>query len=358
MLSGERNYEMYLDSRDTCYACPISCKSTFANKSDQPEKNLDPVYGGAEYEAMGALGSICDVSDNLAVLKANELCNGYGLDPISAGMSIGFVMECFEHGFITKEDTGGLEYKWGDGEMLVRAVEMIAKREGFGDVMAEGVDRMSKRFGEQTQPFNITVKGQELPMHEPRQKFVLGVGYAVAPVGADHCMNVHDTSFTKAGSSLDRVNSALAEPIGPVPATALNEDKMKIFYNDVNFQHVLDCALICQFYPYDYQQVADMLSGVTGAEYGIQDVIALGARVNTLTRLFNLREGFSADDDRLPRRVMQAFKDGPIAGNEIRMEDFDWAKSRFYEMMGWDAETGVPTGECLERLGIDRLLKR
>ena len=355
-LSGERNYAMYLAERDTCYACPMSCKSTFANESDDPYKRLDPIYGGAEYEAMGALGSICDVSDNLAVLKANEMCNAYGLDSISTGMSIGFVMECFEHGFITPADTGGLEYKWGDGDMLVRTVEMIAERRGFGDVMAEGVDRMSKRFGEQTQPFNITVKGQELPMHEPRQKYALGLGYAVAPVGADHMMNIHDTSYTNDGRDLQRVNSALDEPIGPVPATALNEDKLKIFYNEVNYLHALDSALICHFYPYDYQHVADMLSGVTGVEYGIRDLIAAGACANTLARMFNLREGFTAQDDKLPKRVMQAFKEGPIAGNEIRLEDLDWARHHFYEMMGWDRQTGVPTAECLERLGISELL--
>jgi aldehyde:ferredoxin oxidoreductase len=356
LLSGERNYEMYLKERDTCHACPISCKSTFQNESDDAYKQLDPVYGGAEYEAMGAFGPVCDVSDNLAVLKANELCNAYGLDAISTGVCIGFVMECFENGLITPADTGGLAYRWGDGNLMVRTVEMIAERSGFGDVVAEGVERMSKRFGPETQPFNMTVKGQELPMHEPRLKYGLGVGYALSPVGADHMMNMHDTMYAGDGRSIKRVNTALDEPIAPVPANVLNEDKMKIFYNEVNFRHLLDCALVCHFYPYDYKQLADLVSGVSGEEYGIRDMITAGARTNTLARLFNLREGFTEQDDRIPRRVMKAFTEGPIAGNEITEENFEWAKQRFYEMMGWDVQTGVPTEECLQQLGITDLL--
>ena len=265
-LSGERNYEMYLKERDTCQACPIACKSTFENEDEDPSRNLDPVYGGPEYEAMGSFGSACGVSDNLAVLKANELANAYGLDSISAGMSIAFVMECFENGIITREDTGGLDYHWGDGEILVRSVKMIALRQGFGDVLAEGTNRMAKKFGPKSEPYNITVKGQELPMHEPRLKPALGVGYAVAPVGADHMMNMHDTDYVRAGGSIKRVNSALDEDekVGPVPVQTINEDKMKIFYNEVNFRHFLDTALTCHFHFYDYIHLAEAMSGVTG----------------------------------------------------------------------------------------------
>ncbi len=199
LLSGDRNYEMLLIDRDTCQACPIDCKQVFEHKDPDPHRNLNSEYGGPEYEAMGAFGPICGVDDNIAVSKANELSNAFGLDVISTGMSIGFVMECFEQGVISVEDTGGIDFHWGDAELLVRAVEMIAKREGFGAVMAEGVARMSKRFGPKTEPYNITVKGQELPMHEPRLKVALGVGYSVAPVGADHMMNIHDTAYMNAG---------------------------------------------------------------------------------------------------------------------------------------------------------------
>jgi aldehyde:ferredoxin oxidoreductase len=358
LLSGERNYDMFLKGRDTCQSCPVSCKQVFENRDEDPNRNLDPEYGGAEYETMAAFGPCCGVEDNLAVLKAGELANAYGLDSISAGMSIAFAMECFENGILTAADTGGLEYRWGDAELLVRSVEMIARREGFGDIMAEGVARMAARFGLASEPFNMTVKGQELPMHEPRLKPAMGIGYAVAPVGADHQMNMHDTAFTREGGALRRVNAALDEPIGPVPRDVLNEDKMQIFYHELNWMHFHDCAVICHFYCYDYGQMAEALSGVSGVEYSIHDMLAVGARAQTLARLFNLREGFTVADDTLPRRVRTAFDTGPIEGSGITDEDFDWFKHRFYERMGWDPETGAPTPECLRELELDSLLKQ
>jgi aldehyde:ferredoxin oxidoreductase len=356
LLSGERNYRMFLKDRDTCQACPIRCKQVFQNDDENPARKLDPVYGGAEYEGMASLGPYCGVEDNLAVLKANELCNANGLDVISTGASIAFVMECFEHNILTSEDTGGLEFRWGDGGLLVRAVEMIARRQGFGNVLAEGVARMSKKFGPQTESYNLTVKGQELPMHEPRLKHALGLGYAIAPVGADHMMNMHDTDFVAEGDSLKRVNSALKTPVGPVSNTVLNEDKMQIFYNEVNWMHFQDCAVNCDFYPYDYSQMAEALSGVTGVEYAIQDVLDVGERAQTLSRLFNLREGFTSDDDRIPKRVMKAFESGPLAGVEISPESFNWARRRFYELMSWDPDTGTPSQRRLLELHLDKFI--
>jgi aldehyde:ferredoxin oxidoreductase len=121
--------------------------------------------------------------------------------------------------------------------------------------------------------------------------------------------------------------------------------------------HFQDCALNCHFYCYDYHHLAEALSGASGVEYGIHDVLAVGARAQTLARLFNLREGFTADDDRLPRRVMQAFAGGPLAGIEITGESFAWARRRFYELMSWDPESGAPTDACLRALDLDQLLE-
>jgi aldehyde:ferredoxin oxidoreductase len=265
-------------------------------------------------------------------------------------------MECFEKGIITREETGGLAYRWGDAALLLRSVEMIATRDGFGDILAEGVSRMSERFGPESRPYVVTVKGQELPMHEPRLKVALGLGYAVAPVGADHMMNIHDVSYTRQGPALQRVNQASDEPIGPVDRHILNEDKLRIFYFELSFQHFLDCGLICQFYPYDYQQMTTALSAVTGIEHSIHDMLAVGKRAQVLARLFNLREGLTAADDRLPRRVMTAFDSGPLEGIEITEEAFNWAKRRYYELMKWDAETGIPMPECLQDLELVKLL--
>ena len=193
-------------------------------------------------------------------------------------------------------------------------------------------------------------------MHEPRLKAAMGVGYAVAPVGADHMMNMHDTDFASEGRSLWRVNTAMDEPVTPLSSHVLNEEKMRIFYHHVNWMHFQDCALNCHFYCYDFNQMAEALSGVSGVEYGIHDILAVGARAQTLARLFNLREGFTVEDDRLPKRVMKAFESGPLQGIEISEEALAWAKRRYYEMMGWDAESGAPTEGCLKELGLEEWL--
>jgi aldehyde:ferredoxin oxidoreductase len=357
-LSGERNYAMFFKDRDTCQACPITCKQVFEHESDNPYEKLNPEYGGPEYEGMAALGALCRVSDNLAVCKAAELCNANGLDVISTGASIAFAMEAFERGLLAEADTGGLAYRWGDGALLVRSVEMVARREGFGAVLAEGVARMAERLGPATEEFNLTVKRQELPMHEPRLKKALGVGYAVAPVGADHMMNLHDTDLAAEGEALDRVNSVLERKIGPLKPSVLDDDKMRAFHVEVNWMHFQDCAINCHFYPYRYEHLAAALSGVTGREFSVAEILEVGARAQTLARLFNLREGFTADDDKLPRRVMKAFESGPLKGIEITPESFDWAKRRYYELMQWDVDTGVPSNECLRQLCLTGLVSR
>jgi len=357
LLSGERNYEMFLEGRDTCQTCPITCKQVFKNEDEDPYRKLDPVYGGPEYEAMAAFGPNCGVEDNLAVCKANELANAYGLDAISTGASIAFMMECFENGLVSPEATGGLEFSWGDADLLVKVVEMIARREGVGDILADGVHRMSQRFGAATAPFDLTVKGQELPMHEPRLKHAMGLGYAVAPVGADHTMNMHDTAFASEGGSLNRVNMALDKKVGPLSPSVLDEDKLQVFYHEVNWMHFQDCAVNCHFYPYDYDHLATAMSGATGVEYTIHDILQVGARAQTLSRLFNLREGFTADDDKLPKRVMRAFKHGPLADVDLSDEAFNWARRRYYELMKWDPASGIPEEGCLEELQLNALLE-
>ena len=352
-ISGELMHETILKGRDTCMVCPIACKQVVAHE-DAGEYNLAPVYGGPEYETLAALGSNCGVDDLLAVAKANERCAAYGLDTISAGATIAFVMECVDRGLLTADATGGYLPRWGDSQAMLAGVELIARREGFGDKMAEGVARLAADIGHGAEAFALHVKGQELPMHEPRLKAAMGLGYAVAPVGADHMMNIHDTDFARPGYRLRRVNSVYK--VDPLPPDDLGEEKMNLFYHEVNWMHALDCCLICMFHPYRYEHVAEALSGATGIEYRIEDVLAIGERAQTLGRLFNYRQGFTAADDRLPSRVMKAFNTGPLAGIEITPDSFDWALHRFYELMGWDRETGTPLPERIEALGLAKLL--
>jgi aldehyde:ferredoxin oxidoreductase len=364
-ISGQLMYRTLLTGRDTCQACPVKCKQVIAYDGEQyPNEpdfktsqkgrvTIDRAYGGPEYETMGALGSDCGVNDMVAVCKGNEMAARWGLDTIGLGTTIAFVMELVERGILTRKHTGGWLPRFGDPDDLLESIDMIAHRRGFGDKMALGTRRLAALIGNGADEYLVEVKGQELPMHEPRLKAALGVGYAVSPTGGDHCHNLHDTGWTKPGRGFERLSAVYQA--APLPATDLGVEKMTIFLHEVNFKHFEDCAVVCQFYPYDYVQMADVMSGVTGHEYSAHDILAIGERTQNLARLFNLREGFTAADDRMPKRVMKAFKDGPLAGIEITEEAFLNARQTWYGLMGWTAD-GVPTAERLNTLGLTEML--
>ena len=180
----------YLEKMDNCYGCPIRCKRVV--KLQEPFA-VDPVYGGPEYETLAALGSNCGIDNLEALMKANELCNRYGIDTISTGVAISFAMECVEKGILSREDTDGLDLTFGNAEAMVRMVEQIALRKGFGDLLAEGTKRASEKIGKGSGELAMQVKGEELPMHEPRHKQAMGLHYSMHVTGADHNTGIHDT---------------------------------------------------------------------------------------------------------------------------------------------------------------------
>jgi aldehyde:ferredoxin oxidoreductase len=276
------------------------------------------------------------------------------MDSISLGATIAFVMECVDRGLLTADQTGGFLPRWGDAAAMLKAVEMIARCEGFGNRMAEGSKRLAAWIGHGAEDSLVEVKGLELAMHEPRAKHALGIGYATAPVGGDHMMNMHDTGFTKPGEGLERV--AEVQRFEPLAFNDLSHQKMELFYHEVNRKHALDSLVVCHFLPYSYGQMAEVLNGLTGYEFTARDFLTIGERAQTLCRLFNMREGLTAADDRLPKRVMKAFGEGPLAGVEITEEAFLAARNDWYGLMGW-TETGEPTAERIELLGIGGLLE-
>lgn len=191
-ITGETIAKTILVNRITCYACPVAHKR--AVEAREPYV-VDPAYGGPEYETAAALGSLC-MNDNLvAISKANELCNKYGIDTISTGVVIAFAMECYEKGIVTKDICNGLDLTWGNYKAMIRLIEKIAKREGIGDILAEGVARASKKIGGGSEEFALHIKGQEVPMHEPRGKKGVGLSYAVSNRGACHLQCEHDDLF-------------------------------------------------------------------------------------------------------------------------------------------------------------------
>jgi aldehyde:ferredoxin oxidoreductase len=235
---------------------------------------------------------------------------------------------------------------------MLRLIDQIAAREGLGDFLAQGVARMAERLGKRAQQYAMHVKGQELPMHEPRVKHALGVGYALSPTGADHMHNMHDTMFRGEGRSLDHVREF--EPtLQPVPATVLNEDKMRLYYYHTSHKHFLDSVIMCHFLPYSPQQMVDLVNAVTGWDLNLQETQEIGRRTLTLARVFNLREGLTAADDTLPGRFFAPFDKGEARKSEpLDRDAFEWAKGYYYELMGWDRETGVPAEDELQRLGL------
>ena len=207
-ITGELMTETILKERDTCYSCTVRCKRVVETEF-MGEKVL-PRFGGQEYETMATLGSYCAVSDMHAVALGNQLCNQYGLDTISCGATIAFAMECFTNGVLTLEDTGGIDLTFGNAESMVKMVEMIGERQGFGDVLAEGSERAAKIIGKGAEDFLITSKGQEAPAHMPQVKRTMGLIYAVNPFGADHMSSEHDP-FIEEGNADDLARKNIGE---------------------------------------------------------------------------------------------------------------------------------------------------
>lgn len=342
-ISGPTMTEQILVDRDTCFACPIHCKRVVKTG---PPHNVDPRYGGPEYETLGSFGSTCYIDDLEAIAKANELCNAYALDTIGTGVTIAFAMECFEHGLITTADTDGIQLEFGNADAMLKMVEKIARRDGFGDVLADGSLRAAKRIGKGAEQYAIQVKGQEVPMHEPRLKQGLGVGYGVSPTGADHCHNLHDTGYEKDVTSVKGWGI-----LEPMKASYLGPEKVRLLRYQVALRAANNCAVICQFVPWDLQQFDALVTAVTGWNNTHFELLQAGERSMTLARLFNLRRGLTAKDDKLTERFFQPFKSGPLKGVSVSHEEYEKARVTYYRMMGWDDE-GVPTVERLFELGI------
>ena len=333
---------------ETCYACPRRCKKVI--KIDEPWP-VDPIYGGPEYETLGAFGSDCYVDDVRAIAKAHELCNRYGMDTLSCGCTIAFAMECFEKGLITLEDTDGLDLSFGNAAAMVEMVEQIAHRKGLGDLLAEGSRLAAQKIGQGAEEYAIQVKGLEIPMHEPRLKPGLGVHYSVHATGADHMTGMHDTGYAEAGGRL----AAMAPLLGiiePIPASELSPRKVRVIYYAGLWRHIDNHLGLCNFVRYSMAQKRDVLSAITGWQTSFWEIMKSVERSITLMRVYNLREGFTSADDRLPARFATPQPTGGLAGVVVDMEELAQAQKIYYAMLGWDEE-GVPTTARLAELGIE-----
>ena len=349
-ISPTRIRETIRVGMEACFACPVRCKKVVEAQEPYP---VDRAYGGPEYETIGAFGSCCGIDDLPAIARANALCNAYSLDTISTGVTIAFAMECFEKGLLSREDTGGIDLSFGNAEAMLQVIELIVRREGIGELLAEGSARAAERIGRGAERLAMQVKGLEIPMHEPRLSKGLGLGYMVNPHGADHMDNMMDILMSGYGTKLAMsLDDAL--PLGLEPTALEDGGPRKIAYFKAHHckRIISDCLLLCHFLPYSFSQIVHLVTAVTGWDTTVMEQIRVAERVLTLCRLFNLKAGLTAKDDKLPERFFQPTPDGALKDKALNPEEMEAAKRYYYDLMGWD-ENGVPKAGKLEELGIE-----
>jgi aldehyde:ferredoxin oxidoreductase len=285
---------------------------------------------------------------------ANYLCNEYGLDTISAGSTIAFAMECYEKGILNKEISGGLEIKFGDEKLVVDLIPKIARREGIGDLLAEGTKRVSETLGQGSEHFAMHVKGLELPAYDPRAAKITGLGYVTANRGGDHI-----TAYVQGPTFIDVPflvveDSKIADPF------AANPKEARVVVDMENALTMFDCIGACKFMGIllPAEEYVDLIAAATGWNFGVNDFRKCGERIYNLMRAFCVREGITRKADILPKRLMEdPLPDGPAKGMVIEKNTLEMLKDSYYEIRGWDQETGKPTIEKLKDLELGDLIK-
>lgn len=348
-ISGQTMTSTILKERDTCFGCVVRCKRVV--EVDEGPFQVDSRYGGPEYETIATMGSYCGVSDLEAVARANQLCNMYGMDTISCGATIAWAMDCFEHGLLTSEDTGGIELRFGDAAAMVRVVEMIGEREGFGRVLGEGSARAADRL-EVGRELVVATKNQEYPAHMPQAKRSMALIYTVNPFGADHQSSQHDATY---GSYPERM--AELGLLDPQPGDVLNTEKVRFTLYTQYFNSLVDSINVCQFVfgpawqLYGPSQLVEAVRAITGWDASLWELMKAGERRLNLIRAFNAREGVGSEADVAPPKLFVPLKGGPTDGVSVAEQEIEEAKAKYYAMAGWD-ERGRPTRPKLEELSL------
>ncbi|ACV69603.1 aldehyde ferredoxin oxidoreductase family protein [Desulfohalobium retbaense] len=345
------NYEKEIFHKpSTCYMCSVACKRSV--KSDDPKFPLDPKYGGPEYETLAAFGSNLLNGNIKSIARANQICNLYGIDTISTGNMIAFAMECFENGILSSSDIG-CELQWGDAESICWLAETIARREGIGDILAEGMIRASEKIGKGSHNYAFHIKGNDLPLHDGRGKTGMAMGYALSSTGADHVECPHDTAFQGEGF---KALSALGVT-DPVEPLSTDEAKVRFFHLGQLAWGINNLLSICNFcsvpiHAMTFHNLVESVRAITGWDTSLFEIVKASERSLVMSRLFNIREGLGSDDDRVISRWHEPFPDGPLAGQKIDEQELRDAIELYYKVCGWDQE-GRPSHARLVDLDID-----
>jgi aldehyde:ferredoxin oxidoreductase len=341
-ISGQLMAETILIKREGCFACPVRCKRVV--KVDREDFKVDPKFGGPEYETLGSMGSLCGIGDIEIVAKAHEICNDYGIDTISAGVCISFAMECFEKGIIDEKITDGIKLEFGNEKALLQLLEDISYKRGFGKILAMGVKYMSELFGKDSSDFAMQVKGQELPMHDPRGKTGVALGYAVSPTGADHMQAGHDVLVANEGFVLDEMKYlGWSQTIEP---KEISKEKAHMYAIFEKWWSFLNMAGVCFFIPaprgsMPVLTLLELLNAATGWDLTMEEALEIGKRGIDDARIFNYRFGVDEKEDNLPERLYQPLENGSLKGQSIDKEAFLDMKQEYYKIMDWDEKGSV-----------------
>ncbi|MFH1137437.1 MAG: aldehyde ferredoxin oxidoreductase family protein [Pseudomonadota bacterium] len=345
-INGPAINENILVGRQACFACPIACGRLSEVKTGKYACRGE----GPEYESVGAFGPMCDVRDLEAITYAHILCNEYGLDTVSTGAVIAFAMECHEKGILTREDCDGLEVRFGDPDAVIELIHCIARRQGVGDLLAEGSRRAAARLGQGSDRFAMQVKGLELPSYDCRATKITGLGFVTSNRGGDHI-----TAYVQGPTFLDIPflivdESAIADPMVENPAEA------KVVKDLEDALTVFDSLGACKFMGMALmaEDLVPVVAAAVGWDFSVEEFRRAGERIFNLARLYNIREGLTRKDDNLPERLLRdPLPDGPAAGLVV---DLAPLLDAYYRFRGWDPE-GRPSPEKLKELGLQDLAR-
>ncbi|MFW9794414.1 MAG: aldehyde ferredoxin oxidoreductase C-terminal domain-containing protein, partial [Candidatus Thorarchaeota archaeon] len=344
-INGTAINENILVKRKPCFACPIHC-GRIAEIKAGPFKSKGE---GPEYESLSSLGTMCGVDNLEAITLAHFLCNEYGIDVISAGSTIGFAMECYQRGILTKEDVDGMDFYWGNAQLIVDIIHKIGRREGIGDLLAEGTKRMSEKLGQGSERFAMHVKGLELPGYDSRAAKVTGLAYATANRGGDHITAYIEGPAFLAMPFMIVEEADVGDPLQEIPETAL---VVKNFEDALgNFDAIGGCKFMGMVLT--TQDWAKLMSTLMGYEMTAEEFQKTGERIYNLERAYILREGFTRADDTLPPRLLEdPLPEGPAEGHVVNLEVL---LDAYYNYRGWDNQ-GRPTKEKLRELELEWLI--
>lgn len=334
---GWKVQKTYLLNRKSCLGCPSHCRPVYK------VPGFEGRYVGLEFETNALFGSNLGVDDFVVVIKANDICNELGMDSMSAGGTMGTAMELFERGYLPEADVG-FKLNFGNGEAMLELLRQTGLRTGFGDILAEGGYELAQRYGHPE--LFMGVKKLELPAYMPRRLQGIGLGYATGNRGG-----CHNRSYTPA-------YEAFAPPERLMEPSA-TEGKAAMVKRIQDIVSVVDSVVVCLFPqaamnpPFQIEDIVTQLEAATGAGYTLDSVVLTGEKIWNLERIFNLKAGFTKEDDTLPKRMLEEpLPDGPGQGQVCRLGEM---LPEYYQLRGWD-ENGVPTPEKLSELGLEDLL--